>query len=256
MLKYQIKKVLGHVWPSQLQHRKIILLYHTFGDHKWAISTNTFINQIEWLAANCELLSLEKLITTPYNQNIQVAITFDDGYSSIFKTAFPLLTKFNITATTYLNTQWLGSDIKDRKKAKYEHGFYPNENFLIWDEVKILADYEWHIGSHGCDHLKNTELTQEVLLKNLQESKLQIEKFLRIPCIHYSYPWGLYSKNVKQMVRKMGYLYAASTKHGGLNSSPDLLALPRISISHHYSMTDFKNIVNGKWDFIRYMPKI
>lgn len=248
--------MLSRCWRILPSNRKIVLLYHSIGDSPWGLSERSFIDQLEWLYEHCTVLPLSSLIHASSSDKIQVAITFDDGYASLYHTVAKKLADKNLNATVYINTGWMGENETYRKRSNANLGHYPNEHFLIWQEVEALKRAGWEIGSHGVNHFNFSKLDLDVMREELSSSKAHIEDYLKIKCAHLAYPWGRYSKNVKDVACQLGYQYAAAGYHAPLRPSVDLFALPRMNISTEYSFDDFKNVVRGQWDYLGLIHKI
>lgn len=90
MKSLNLKRHLGKIWPTASRNRKVILLYHSVGNTPWGLSKEKFEEQINWLSDHCQILSLSELIKAKESSNLQVAITFDDGYKSLHESAAPL----------------------------------------------------------------------------------------------------------------------------------------------------------------------
>lgn len=72
---------------------------------------NTFLWQMEALATNFNVLPLHEAIIALKENRLPpraVCITFDDGYRSIHDLALPILKKFNLPATIFVTTAYLG----------------------------------------------------------------------------------------------------------------------------------------------------
>src|SRR3990167_9687859 len=104
------KRRIGYIWPKKLYNRKIILLYHSVGDNLWAMPKKNFLDQINWISDYCHILNLSELIKSKSDNNIQVSITFDDGYASLYHQVIPFLKEKKINATVYINTGWIGKN--------------------------------------------------------------------------------------------------------------------------------------------------
>jgi len=243
------KRRLGQWWPFSKSSGKVILLYHALGNSAWAMPTKQFHDQLKWLTDHAKVVSLPTLIHSEYSDDLQVALTFDDGYQNLHDEAAPLLSDKKLNATVYLNTGWI-SDNLTHKQSVPTLGHYPEETFLTWQEVKNLYHAGWLIGSHGVNHHNFALTTQALTLQELSQSKKDIELHLQTPCEHFAYPFGRHSKIVKAIAKRVGYQYAAAARHGSLHPHSDLFSLPRINIEKNYSLKDFQHILQGKWDYL------
>ncbi|NCX93851.1 MAG: polysaccharide deacetylase family protein [Gammaproteobacteria bacterium] len=243
--------------PKAASGRKVILLYHAVGPRGWALDAALFQAQMEWLSQHCDVLPLSELLTThPHSNRVQVAITFDDGYASVFQVAAPILDQLKIPATVYLNTGWIADHENERRASCAALGHYPEEMFLIWDEVKTLVNRGWEMGSHGVNHLKFVELPESQLMEELTVSKQTIETRLNRPCPQFAYTWGLHSKPLMKKLEQAQYRYGIAAHHAPLSPRDNRWALPRLNIAREYSLQDFKDIVSGRWDFLGWIQKI
>lgn len=234
--------------------RKLILLYHAVGNSPHAMSVQQFSEQMQWLYQHCKVVSLKDLLdTSRVGEGIHVTISFDDGYACLYQNVAPILKQWNMPAIVYINTGWIAEKEIDRRKSNTVLGHYPNEAFLLWNEVRALQKLGWEIGSHGAEHLDLTEASDLDIDEQLAISKLSIEKKLKVNCSHFAYTWGRHSAKLRQHVQKAGYLYAAAAHHLPLGIKNNNYALPRMNIENRYALSDFVNIVQGKWD---YMGKI
>ena len=97
------------LWPRS---RPVILMYHRLADESFdpwglAVHPTRFVQQMEWLANNRELLSLVEFSRRHKAGALSpesVAITFDDGYACSAEVAAPLLHRLGIPATVFLPT--------------------------------------------------------------------------------------------------------------------------------------------------------
>ena len=104
-------------WVRKRQSRNVqILLYHRInddGDDFFAATpVKVFAQQMEWLAKNFVVCSLEKAVEGLKCGNLPenaVVVTFDDGYRDNFVNAYPILKRLSIPATIFLATDAIGT---------------------------------------------------------------------------------------------------------------------------------------------------
>lgn len=235
----------------RVQHsgdRRLVLLYHSVGDSPWAVKEEQFRLQVNWLEKNSRVESLDALLRDPVTPGLRVAITFDDGYSSLAAPGARILSDAGMTATVYLNTAEI--DETRGRPSDAEAGHYPDEVFLTWAGVHDLQSLGWIIGSHGMQHVDLTVQSRDRVTAELIGSRQTIESRLGVRCRHFAYTWGRNSTGVREAVRDAGYEFAAAAVHGPLSGSADRFAFPRVNIHHDYSIEDFVAIVRGDWDFL------
>lgn len=244
------KRRIGRVWGGFVPERprRVILLYHSVGESPLAVSEVMFRRQIAWLAESASIVPMHALLDGGAENDLQVAISFDDGYASLHERIASILAEYGATATVYLNTGWIGA--ATRKASDAVLGHYPDEHFLTWGEVEALAKAGWTIGSHGVEHLDLTRQKQAVVARELSNSKHEIESRLGQPCKLFSYTWGRFTPGLQRAVKDAGYFSAASGLHGPVSAASDRFALPRMDIRSEYEMCDFADVVTGHWDYL------
>jgi len=88
-------------------------------------------------------------------------LTFDDGYADNFYYAFPILKRFKIKATIFINTSYIGSD----------------PDYLTWDQIKQmyasgLVDFELHSDRHMPVFIDN-KIIRKANENDLNDKELQ-----------------------------------------------------------------------------------
>ncbi len=230
------------------QPRRLILLYHAVGTSAWAMQTQLFRRQMEYLAGAANLLRLDGLVKPINAEPLQIAITFDDGYASLHDIVRPIARDLGIRPAVFLNTGWISDH--ERRPSRPDLGHYEGEAFMSWCDVEALAKDGWQIGSHGVEHVDLTRQSNERVKTELEQSKGAIETRLSLPCEAFAYTWGRHSAAVRAHVRQAGYQTALTTMHAPLGDADDLLRLPRIDVHSGYSFEDFVAVVNGDWDYL------
>ena len=155
-----------------------------------------------------------------------IALTFDDGYADAYTDALPVLKRYGLVATFYIVTNFVGQP-----------------GYMTWEQVAELRDSGMEIGAHTIDHLDLRTLDPTEMLRQIAQSKSDLESKLRISVTSFCYPAGFYDPAIEEMVRASGYLNATTTRWD--NDISDILALPRRRISGGTALDGFAWIVQS-----------
>jgi peptidoglycan/xylan/chitin deacetylase (PgdA/CDA1 family) len=172
----------------------LILTYHAiddkiFGVRDMFISPGEFDKQMAYLRNNnYHTITFEQLDQA--DSFIKpVIITFDDGYEDNYTYAYPILKKYNFTATIFLISKAIGEPIY----LKLEQ----------INQMKEIIDFQSHTVSHP--HLTQLPITQ--IDFELSQSKYQLEIMLNKNIDVLSYPYSEYNHQVIAVTKKY-YKYA------------------------------------------------
>ncbi len=116
-------KILDGMKHIRLKDRAFILMYHRVFDPKepldyyvqpgMYVTKETFELHMEYLKNNFKVIALDKLIDKIKNNEKLTgycSITFDDGWVDNYKNAFPILKKYDLPATIFLATGFIGTN--------------------------------------------------------------------------------------------------------------------------------------------------
>jgi peptidoglycan/xylan/chitin deacetylase (PgdA/CDA1 family) len=247
------KRHAGHLlrlFPRNAK-RSVILIYHAVASGPWSVPERIFCQQMAWLAENAHVVSLDDLLEGSSVKGLRVALTFDDGYESLYRVIQPTLQRLGFMGAAYLTTACIRDG--QRIASDQRHGHYPDERFLLWREVIALHKLGWLIGSHGSDHVDMTRQSDAYIHTQLQQSKDALEQRLGKPCEHFSYPWGRHNSRVRSFAARCGYRWATGGLHGPVPVRCNPYAVPRIDVRKDYEIQDFVAAVRGDWDYLKYV---
>jgi peptidoglycan/xylan/chitin deacetylase (PgdA/CDA1 family) len=216
-----------------------ILCYHRIGNgpSKMDIAPAKLEAQLEWLRNNGRtVVRLSDLAAFIAGKRAlpqrSVVITFDDGYESVYRNAFPLLRKWNVPVTLFLYTDFIGS-----------------RDGLSWaqlDEMQRsgLVDVQ----AHSKTHSNLTELDGAVRLDvELRQPRSLIERSLAgagAKVRHFAYPYGDANEMVLEATRRAGYEIGVTVDPGGNPFYASPLLLKRVMIYGDTDLEQFKARLN------------
>jgi len=163
--------------------------------------------------------------TNSYKSKRAISITFDDGWDSDYKIAFPMLKGYGFKATFFITTDWIN------KKG------YVKE---VW--LKEMSQYGMEIGSHTLSHRYLTRLSEDEVYKEFYDSKCRLEDILGREVTAVSIPGGEYNGKIIKLAYKTGYKIIATSKPG-INQAGSTL-VNRISIHSRTSLADLEKIIS------------
>ena len=178
---------------------------------KFSISKASFIQQLD----------LIKLANT-----YETIITFDDGNSSDFTIAYPLLKENKLNAIFFPVISTIGT-----------------EDHLTWEQLGELFQSGFDIGSHTLSHRDLTKLSPDEVQFELSESKKVLEEKLGTEITTLALPYGKSNKTIIEIARQVGYKTVFST-NGGTSSQSDFFQ-HRWNIKYTMSNDTFEKILRG-----------
>lgn len=226
--------------------RFIILMYHFIDqprsdrESRFCCTPQRFARQMRYLKeSNHTLISLDKLIecidghaTLPENG---VVVTFDDGCTSNYSNALPVLLRYKIPATMFIVTNYIGQS----NAWMHSRGF-PFRKLVSRSQLQELLDAGISLGSHTRTHPRLTELSDDSVMDEVRTSKQTLEDIIGKPVPYFAYPFGLYNQMIRDAVEAAGYRAACSTRSGFNRSDVDRFTLRRIEIYGSDSLWKFR----------------
>lgn len=259
-----ISMVLSHI-PACRNDRMlgkfIILLYHSIGQSqtsdylKLRVRPESFDRQMNYLLENnYKVATLGETLDSINSGNYDckketVCITFDDGFSDNLATAAPILKKYGYCATFFISLNYLYGKFEKKK-------YWEKWDYLNIGEINRLSAQGMEIGAHSCSHSTLTSLNEPVLRKEISESKKGLGNIIDNKIALFSYPYGIFNRKIKDIVKEEGYLCACSSLTGFNTDKTDLFELKRIEIRGDDSLADFDLKLRGCYNWLGFLQKI
>lgn len=154
----------------------------------------------------------------------EYAITFDDGYLSVYDHAYPALLERRMTATVYVVAGTIGGTNEWDRVAGDQ-----SEPMMTGSQIRDMAGHGFEIGSHTVTHPHLTDLTEAQLTRELADSKHRLEDVIGREVVSLAYPYGDYDDRVMAATIAAGYRNAVSTRLGVVGGT-SVFEIPRINV--------------------------
>lgn len=213
----------------------VVLQYHHVSDDTPAATSTSvalFLRHLEILEAQgYQVVPLPQLLqryTDTRDQRLrQVAITFDDGYLSVYTEAFPELVKRAWPFTVFVNT---------RPIDEHWHGF------VSWDQLREMGEQGGTIANHTVDHTHMIRLRQgetraqwrQRLTDDVLQAEMRIETETGQSHRILAYPYGEYDLHVVALLKSLKFV-GFGQHSGPLGTSHSRQALPRFPLGGVYA---------------------
>lgn len=227
-----------------------ILNYHILYDEQlpyplakdeaiYAIGVREFRRHTGYLYDNnCQGMLLEdyvRLKSGKFSSPNSIIITFDDGHSSLYTQALPILLEYGFPAVFFVTVKNVGSP-----------------NHVNWQQLREIASSGMSIQSHTMTHSFLPDLPPEKIRWELRESKSILESQLGRSVDHLSLPGGRCNSIVKNIAIEVGYRAICTSIVGYNSEDTDLYALKRWTVRRNMKFSTFSSIVHKRHSALAY----
>jgi peptidoglycan/xylan/chitin deacetylase (PgdA/CDA1 family) len=208
-------------WARRVRGRRsLILLYHGIGVANprtdpgfLRVAPESFRAQLDLLvAAGFEFVTVAEFAERAEGQEPHpglVALSFDDGMDDNHTVVLPMLQERGLRATVYVATGLIG---KRNPWMTHEAG----SRMMTVEELRDLVAAGFEIGAHTVTHADLSKLDFESCLWEMTESRVALERMLKVPVRTFAYPFCHYSAVAVAAAQDAGF--SAAVTCGGLGS--------------------------------------
>lgn len=162
-----------------------------------------------------------------------VLLTFDDGYVGHYEHVLPMMEEFGYPAVFSIFPAKPNGDIAGRST-------------LTWEQLQEMAQNPLvTIASHSVTHPRDLrDVEGNELVREVVDSKQELEAKLGIPIRYFTYPEGKYDETVLEAVEDAGYIAALTmddVDERFAGDSESLLAISR------FGQSQLENVVEEVW---------
>lgn len=216
-----------------------ILCYHAV-DPRWespmAVTPREWAEQARWLARHRTVVPLAEATARLDRRGRlprgMVALTFDDGFASLYDEMFPVLRRYGLPATVFLVAQTLSAQGRpvDWVDTAPE---WPLATLTV-DQVLEMQDAGVDFQSHSWAHQDLTTLDDAELRRDLADSRDVLESLLGRPVRQLCYPRGRHDSRVQDAARRTGHTHAYALPERP--EPPGDFAIPRVGVHRGNSL--------------------
>ncbi|MEG4917102.1 sulfotransferase [Microcoleus sp. B7-D4] len=182
------------------------------------------LKNLGYYSASWENWRSAKLAKTPLPGKA-ILMTFDGGYLDFFQYAWPLLKRFDFTATVFLVAESIG------KTNSWEKAEFEEVQLMGWPEIRQLRDAGIEFGSMSATHPPLTALSPTEIVREAAKSRAILERGLEKSVKCFAYPYGDVDPIVAHLIGASGYTFGVSYKLNFSSFDDSLLSLPRIKVT-------------------------
>lgn len=168
-----------------------------------------------------------------------LVITFDDGYQTVYEEAFPILQRYNMSATVFLTVGEGGTTMAAGLLPSHK-----GRSMLNWHNIREMHQWGITFGAHTLTHPDLTRLPLDQTGSEIYDSKSIIEDALSASVTCFAYPYGRYNDRIRELVRQH-FICACSDKFGLVAARSDLYSLERIDACYFRTDRLFGVILTG-----------
>lgn len=295
-IKACVEAGLVHTGISRLWGKNrnvLVLLYHNVvpdhyevrGEESLHVRIADFVEQMEWLARECRVVSLDQALAQPRSDpEPRVAITFDDAYRGAVDLGIPHLTSRGIPCTLFVAPGILDSvgmwwdryarvlDHSDGDRSFRDRALQdtaaddpsvdalaqgmsvasspvgPYEGIVGENDILTLAESnQVTLAPHSWSHRNLSTASEAELDEELSRPRgwFQERNVHAVPWM--AYPYGLTSRITIQRAQDTGYEGGLLAAGGWMRTSdrPSKFEIPRLSIPRGLSLNGFRLRLHG-----------
>jgi len=129
-----------------------------------------------------------------------------------------------------VRTEWIANAVRSLDPAPF-----PDESDLMmnWEDARVLAQSGHIVGSHTMTHPNVAHVSTADARSELTESKAKLEKEMRKPVKHFSYPHPAlnpqWNEETLKITEEAGYATAVTTTGGAVRADARALATGQLS---------------------------
>ena len=212
----------------------VVLTYHRFGQDQYPTTSVRLTQFDQHLAAirdgGFTVLPLQDLVDALANgapiPSRAIAITVDDGYSSVFREGWPRMQRYGFPFTLFVSTDAADGGAGD---------------LMTWDQIReMAADPLVTIGHHGAAHAHMADMDATAAQADIDRASARFMAELGYVPPLFAYPYGEYGRGLRDQIENSGFSAAFGQQSGAIDRWSDRYGLPRFPINANTGLDAFR----------------
>lgn len=219
-----------------------IFVYHRFGDDRHPstnVSTETLRAQFDYFNTNgYKVVPLSQIIDAinsnePMNEK-WVSFTIDDSYKSFYENGLEIFKEYGFPFTLFVYVE-----ATDKKYG----------DFSDWEQLREIGKYG-ELSYHSYAHPHMTKIDKKSLKEDFDKGLKLFEKELGFKPRYFSYPYGEFNQEVKELAQSYGFEAIFNQNIGAVSHESDVMNLDRIALGENSNLKDLLRYTHLHVDWI------
>lgn len=249
---YFLVNVFSFFFPSP---KASILMYHSIDNNGvlFTVTTEDLEKQLIFLKKEkYNVIKLAELVEKLRNKekipSKTIVLTFDDAYRDNHLNAFPLLKKYNLPATVFIPTAYVGKEMINSEGKTIP--------IMSWSEAREMEESGLvDFASHSHTHPMMNRIAFEEFANEIKTSENLLGQNLKRPVKIFSFPKGKFKPEHEVYLKKQNYLGAVTVKEGLVGPSDNLFTLKRNFIFSKGGFSQFKGKLGRSVEIMNWLKK-
>jgi peptidoglycan/xylan/chitin deacetylase (PgdA/CDA1 family) len=203
------------------------LIYHNIADtvdeFPNALSKDEFESHLVYIKQNFNPVRMAQSgeIVDLDPSNVNMLITFDDGFRNNYDVAFPLLVKHGLSACFFVIADCAIQGSMPAMAHRYVRSERASDQYatIAAPQLREMATAGMTIGSHSLSHRDYTDTDFDTGLADARASRKALEDLLGLEIGLFAFPWGRSRPGQSEALQAI-YARIFTTQHG-MNAPDD-----------------------------------
>jgi peptidoglycan/xylan/chitin deacetylase (PgdA/CDA1 family) len=182
-----------------------------------------------------------------------VWLSFDDACKELLDAVMPVVREHGIPVTLFVPSgivagdgllPWMHSAASGTNGASRNGA---RDSLTVAELKEIAARGEVTIGSHTVSHADTARCSEELLVREVGQSKRTLESWTGAAVPFFAYPYGHFSGREREHLVRHGYQLAATTENRFITPKVDPFLVPRFAVANNITFPEAVCNMVGVW---------